>query len=360
MTRYVTVLLGALLVVGTVSSAVVVSPQQPVFDSLSKPPVDDSVVHSPAHGPASGQSVSVRRPRERQMDDEGNGSAPSGGFISSVVGMEEATVDATVTVASFETRLSAAATDSERAAVIARSLNASRMQVSMLESRLEALRARRMNGSISRGWFAVETSWLLSSAEEQRAVTARLERATRTVPQDELARRNAAAAQIQRLQDRIDRLLATEVPEIHRTSFDRQFYRDLAVVVERFNESAESTNLGVLRPLFDREQVNVYIDGTDRSPSVVSFRTTDQPRITDLRAGERANATVRMRMDERTARRLVNAERPGRVFARAFLNDEISVRGIGLLNRLKWSVRSIVFAITRLLADGGGLMMHAV
>lgn len=360
MTRFLTWLLVALLVGGTVSTAVTVSPQQSVAGSLSTPAVDDSAVHSPVVAPATGQPVPVRQPRERQMDDEGNGSAPSGGFISSVVGMEEATVDATVTVASFETRLSAASTDSERAAVIARSLNASRMQVSMLESRLETLRARRMNGSISRGWFAVETSWLLSSAENQRAVAARLERATRTVPREELTRRNAAPAQIQRLQDRIDRLLATDVPEIHRTSFDRGFYRDLAVVVERFNESSESTNLGVLRPLFDREQVNLYIDGSDRAPSVVSFRTTDQPRITDLRAGERANATVRVRMDARTARRLVNAERPGRVFARAFLNDEVSVRGIGFLNRLKWSVRNIVFAISRLLADSGGLMMHVL
>lgn len=322
MNRLLTWGLAALLVVGTVALA----------------------------GSAGHQRTAPQRVSE-QMDDGSNGSAPSGGFVSSVIGMEEASVDGTVAISRFETRFEAAPTDEARAAVLARSLNGTRMQVAMLEMRLRILESRRANGSISEDWFAIEVSWLRSQAVYRGKLAERLERAARTVPREDLGARNASVERIERLQERIDRLLATDAPAIHRTTFDRQFYREVALFVERFNESADASEAGALGDLLDGETVNLYIESTRGPPAVVSFRTTDTARIVDLRAGERANATVRMRMDEQTARRLLTADDPYRVLTAALVRGDVSTRGIGIGNGLKWGVRGIALGIVRALLD---------
>lgn len=289
--------------------------------------------------------------RSAQMDGGDNESAPPGGFVSSVVGMEEAAVDGTVAVARFETRFAAAETDSGRAAVVAATLNETRDEVATLEMRLATLEARRMNGTISRGWFDVETSWLLASAENQDRVLARLERAARTLPSASLRRHNASVTRIRDVRARVDGLLARERPDIHRTSFDRGFYREVAAFADRFNESARSGESGTVERFLDSERVTLVVESPGGPPAVVSFRTTDDGRIVDLRAGARPDATVRFRTDARTARRLFAAENPRRAFARALLDGEIAARGVGPANRLKWGVRSGVLRAVR--AVGG-------
>ena len=305
--------------------------------------------------PANGRAVP-------QMGGDGNGSAPPGGFVSSVVGMEEAEVDATVTIARFETRLAAAETDGERAAVLGTTLAATNETVSMLEMRLATLQAKRMNGSISEGWFAVETSWLLASAENQGRVVARLERAARSLPASELASHDASHERIEALQSRVATLRETERPAIHETAFDRRFYEALAGFAARFNESAGaggSAGSGTVARLLDGERVTFVVEPAMGTPSVVSFRTTDDARIVDLRAGAHADATVRLRTDAATARRLFTAENPRRAFATALLEGDISVRGVGPTNRVKWGVRSAVLEAVRAVASVGGAVASA-
>jgi hypothetical protein len=289
--------------------------------------------------------------RSPQMEGGDNESAPPGGFVSSVVGMEEAAVDGTVAVARFETRFAAAETDAERAAVVAATLNETRDRVATLEMRLATLEARRTNGTISRGWFEVETSWLLASAENQDRVLARLERAARRLPPASLRRHNASVARIRIVRARTDELLARERPDIHRTSFDRQFYREVAAFADRFNESARAGESGTVERFLDSERVTFVVESPGGPPAVVSFRTTDDGRIVDLRAGARPDATVRFRTDARTARRLFAAENPRAAFARALLDGDVTARGVGPGNRFKWGVRTGVLRGVRAVRD---------
>lgn len=260
------------------------------------------------------------------VENESNESAPTGGLVSSVVGMEESTVDASVTIARFETRLAAASSDEARADVVATALNDSRMQVAMLEMRLETLRERRANGSISEGWFAVETAWLLSTAEEQAQVLARLNRAARSVPREPLADRNATVQHVVRLRQRLDPLLEVEEPDVHRTTFDRAFYRQFPEFAQRFNDSADSTTDGPIEEHLAGERVDLHVESDTGSPVVLSVRMTDDARIVDIRAGQRSDATVRATLDEATARRLVTAENPRTVLSEAIRNDEVTIQ----------------------------------
>lgn len=354
--------LAVLLVIGTLSTAVAVGAQQSAAPEVAGPGAVASDRAGPvaAAGDRPGEATRDRDGSEAgrvgslQMDGGTNESAPPGGLVSSVVGMEEASVDATVAISRFEERFSAARTEGERAAAVAASLNATRTRVTTLERRLRTLEARRANGSISRGWFAVELSWLLSSAESEGEVVARLERAARRVPRDALARRNASPERIGRLRARVDRLQARDPPGIHRTTFDRQFYRDLAVTIGTLDEDAGATDLGALEDLVDGERVNLYVGSGDPPASVVSFRTTDEARITEFRAGEHPGATVHVRTSEETARRIVNADDPARALSEALLRGEVTIRGVGLLNGLKWGVRAVVLEVFRVLVGIGG------
>ena len=297
---------------------------------------------------ATGVAGEDRRP---QMDGGDNESAPPGGFVSSVVGMEEAEVDGTMTVARFEARFAAAETDAERAAVVGATLNATRDRVATLETRLSTLEARRANGTISRGWFDVETSWLLASTENQDRVLARLERVARRLPPASLRRHDASVARIREVRARTDELLSTERPAIHRTSFDRGFYREVAAFAARFNGSATAGESDTVERFLDSERVTLVVESSGGPPAVVSFRTTGDARIVDLRAGARPDATVRLRTDARTASRLFAAENPRRAFARALLDGEITARGVGPANRLKWGVRTGVLRGVRAVRD---------
>lgn len=257
-----------------------------------------------------------------------NRSVPPGGLVSSVIGMEASSVDGTVSIERLRTRFSAATTDSERARVIASALQASRQQVTALENRRDTLETRRANGSISQGWFDVERSWLLAAAENQALVTGEIERRARRVDANELARRNATVEQIGQLRDRIDRLQSSDPPEIHQTTFDRSFYRDLAAFFERFNEAADSRNDSERRALFDNNRVNLYIESDAGPPAVLSVRATADGRIVDLRAGEHPDATVRMELSEGTAGRLIDSETPREAFRTARSEGEISITEI--------------------------------
>jgi hypothetical protein len=278
--------------------------------------------------PGSGAGGPAALPSDAATQMNDSDTAPTGGLVSSVIGMEEASVDASVTIDRFETRLGAAGTDAERAAVVATALNASRMEVRMLEMRRATLEARLANDTISQGWFDVETSWLLSQVETQDRVVERLHRAARTVPREALSERNATVADVERLQERIDGLLTVEAPEVHRTTLDRQFYRQFAAFAERFNDSAGSAAAGQIDERLAGERVTLHITSDMGAPVVLSLRMTDDARITEIRAGHHPDATVRLRLNVMTARGLVTAENPRQALSAGITDGNITVQSL--------------------------------
>lgn len=329
MTQFGAWTFGTLLIVGLLTTAGVIGSLHPLaeHDSIDTRTENDLADVSADMEPTEGHQVDGRL--FAQMENTTDESAPPGGFISSIVRMERSSVDAGITVEYFNTQLATAGTEADRAEVIASSLNASRQRVMMLENNLETLEAKKMNGSINQGWFDIELSWLLAAAENQEQVLMRLERAAQTSSQEELAQRNATIESINQIQNRVGRLLDKDNPDIHQTTFDRQFYKELSSFSERFNEDTRTGESGELDDLFDGEWVNLHIE-SDRGPTaVLSFLATDNTRIVDIRAGQHPDASVRMVMDERTARELITSESPGLAFTTAVQEEEITYSEIG-------------------------------
>ncbi len=122
--------------------------------------------------------------------------------------------------------------------------------------------------------------------------------------------------------------------------FDQAFYQRVAQFVVAYNQ--EQPTLGVASGVARGNVVNLYIRGADGAEAVVSFRLTEDNRIENLRVGARADAKIRMEMDEETFDRLAAADRPGAAFKRALDSGEVRISGRGLFSGAVWRVLNLL------------------
>jgi uncharacterized Zn-binding protein involved in type VI secretion len=128
-------------------------------------------------------------------------------------------------------------------------------------------------------------------------------------------------------------------------------YERLSSYVDAHNEDVADADLGAAAGQLRNETVNLYVSA-DGGEAAFSFRTDGKNRIEGFQRGHREEATVRMETTRATVERLTNADAPAQAFREAILDDDISIRGIGTLNELKWRVLN---GIKHLAAFFGGV-----
>lgn len=127
-----------------------------------------------------------------------------------------------------------------------------------------------------------------------------------------------------------------------------ELYERLAAYIERYNRAVDGADLGAAQDQLSSEQVNLHVTAAEGA-AMFSFRTDGQTRIKSFQRGPRDDATIRMETDRETVRRIEAADRPARAFRDALVDDDISIRGLGTVNRVKWAVAEFAESVAELL-----------
>ena len=276
--------------------------------------------------------------------------ASPGEEAAGTVGSQGATIQGELRVATFESRLDDADSDSARAAVIATELDRVETQVTTLESRRQTLAEERADGALDEGTYASRATRLGANARTEAAVLERIERRATAVDDAPLRDAGVTTERIETLQSRTDELVAVGDGNAG-AELNRDFYRKVRTAAVVYNEEVASQNLGVLGTYLDGERVNLHVVREDGETEVISFRTTGDNRIRELRAGPHPDASLRVAVDESTARAIVDSEESVETANQAFLDGEITIDGLGTYNTVRWVVVNVVLALGRLIAS---------
>ena len=288
-----------------------------------------------------GSAVAVP-PQER------NATGP-GTAVSGAIDTQRATLDGSLAAADLRDRLAAAETPAARARVVAAALDDTETRLRRLEARTAALRAARERGTLGAEVYADRISAVATRA---RGIDTRLQQVRTAVAELNASYRRdtgVSSDRIDALQSRAGDVVAADPRGTD--GLGTGFYRRLATTVATYNASAGSYDLGVLGAHINGERVTLRIDRTDGGTGVVSFRTSEDGRVRDLRAGSHPDATLVLTVDEQTARGVLTAEQPDATLRRAFTSGEITIRGVGPLASLKWTVASLALDAARLFVD---------
>lgn len=277
--------------------------------------------------------------------------AEPGPSVAGVIGVQGATLDRSIAVEDIRTRLDSAETPSERAEVLADALDRADGRLGPLESRLQTLQTARANGSMSEATYARRVAPVVASARSLDAVVEQVDDAAAGMNPETRRSAGVTTDRIAPLQSRIDQVVAADEGAVPIGSLDQAFFDRIATVATAYNGKAGSIDLGMLGSMASEERINLHIDRTDGGTSVVSFRTTGATRVHDLRAGPRPDATMRIRIDETTARRLLNTDDRGSAVSQAVTSGAITVDGLGTYNAVRWTIASTVIGLIGAVAD---------
>lgn len=114
-------------------------------------------------------------------------------------------------------------------------------------------------------------------------------------------------------------------------------FEQLTAFRTRLNTQIETTDGTFLTRQLAGEVANIHVD-TEQGEMVVSVPIADSIRLGELSWGSRDDATVRVETTARTIERLGRTEDPERALRKAVASGAIQVAGVGLVNRLKWTV----------------------
>jgi len=121
-------------------------------------------------------------------------------------------------------------------------------------------------------------------------------------------------------------------------------YEEMVAV---YNDSITSVDLGVAGDQLANERVNLVVTDADGSTAAFSFRTDGQLRMTEVKQGTRADATIRMSTDRETFNETLTADNPATAFTNAVAEGEITIDGLGTANAVKWTVINGVTSLAR-------------
>lgn len=140
--------------------------------------------------------------------------------------------------------------------------------------------------------------------------------------------------------------LYTQPPSVdaHRPPWAGEVFEDFAAAETKFNARAEAffqvriwgLDLTDARPLLRNERVNVYVQDRQGQTAAYSFRFDQRVQIRELRHGTRSDATVRVVVDRSAVQRIDDEYTQTRALRAAYMNDRISVTGVGPSNWLRF------------------------
>jgi uncharacterized Zn-binding protein involved in type VI secretion len=125
-------------------------------------------------------------------------------------------------------------------------------------------------------------------------------------------------------------------------------YEQLTSYIDRYNGAVAGADIGAAQRQLASERVNLRVAG-DEGAAAFSFTTDGQTRIGSFERGHRDDATIHMETDRETVAEITAADRPAEAFRAALVEDDISIRGTGAADRIRWAIIDLAEEIAELL-----------
>ncbi|MFB6304813.1 MAG: hypothetical protein ABEH47_06580 [Haloferacaceae archaeon] len=197
MRRTATILLAALVVVGTLGVVPTTGVAQQTTDS-------GTATATPTDGGA------------EENETDANATAP-GDVLEGVVGVQEAEMEGAIENRTFGIQIAQAATDDAKAEVVKERLTAIEERLKGLEDRKQELEEARENGSISASEYRAEIAQLAARTNNTKQLANRSANVSEGLPNETLQANGINVTAIRTLQERADELTGPEVSKIARS-----------------------------------------------------------------------------------------------------------------------------------------------
>ncbi|WP_225332688.1 hypothetical protein [Halomicrobium urmianum] len=156
-------------------------------------------------------------PTETPDENASNASVAPGAQLAGVVGVQGAEIEGDVQSRSFGIRVTQAASNESRAAVVAEQLGDVEQRLSELEAEREELREARENGSLSEGEYRARAARLHAESRTVQRLANQSADAAAGIPTDTLTQNGINATAIQTLRERAGNLSGQETAAIARS-----------------------------------------------------------------------------------------------------------------------------------------------
>lgn len=291
----------------------------------------DAAVGPPASA-ASGPSLASASPVAAQVSDNESG---AGTLVVGALEQQDARIESGDLNARLAAGLADAGTAEERARVAGPVLADALDRLSSLEARGADLNLDSATGEAAR---------LRAAATDLHLLAVRTDRVASDLPDGVRAEHGLTDERIERLRRGASRLAGERGP------FGPAFYTNLSLMVDRYNEGAEPS--GFVANRLTGEVVNLRVTAPAET-TVVSTAVADDGRLRDVRAGARDDATLRMTTDRETMAEILAADDPQAALLAAIDRGDVTIRGLGAVNRLKWFVFGLLLTSRKATARSG-------
>lgn len=113
------------------------------------------------------------------------------------------------------------------------------------------------------------------------------------------------------------------------------------------NANVEADQAGTGDDQLAGETINLHVSGADGSERAFSFEMTENGRIDDLERGAREDATVAMRTDRATFKRIAHAPDPKQKFRTAIQHGNVEMRDVDAPEDTEWDVFDSISELAR-------------
>lgn len=103
---------------------------------------------------------------------------------------------------------------------------------------------------------------------------------------------------------------------------------------DRIDDQLERDDVGIAGSQLAGETINAHIG----DEGVYSFEVNRDLEITGFQGCGREDATLRVEADRETINRIGNSNTPSQAFHTAFQNNDIRIRGVTTINKVKWTI----------------------
>lgn len=286
---------------------------------------------APAHqGTADGEAV-------------GNATDPgAGAHLAGIVAVQNSTVEAAVANGTFQARLANASTDSARAALVDRRLDAIDRRLAAAQERSRALSRTRAEESLSGDVYTARAAGVADTADRLVDAATATERAADSLPPDRRAslrvaeRAEAIRTDARRLRERMNDA-ADAIDGVGEESRAAPVSRGAVEDILDSVAGAETPLSGVARS----ERMNVHIRQANGTTPVFAVRI-ENGRVRSVADGRLENPTLSVYTDYRVVDRVRRAQDPAAAIRTAIENDRVRYDGHGFGSSLKYGTLKLV------------------
>lgn len=247
------------------------------------------------------------------------------------------------------TQLDGAEIADRRAELVADAQETIAAEADRLTERRSALDRARAAGELDRGAYFARLAPLLERARGVQETAQTLQSVTDRLPADARERHGVNASAVR---DSLERATAVvegddsggvetflgrpgDAPAAQSPS--EEVFADLVGVTNQYNRQVASVDFGTLGWQFENARVTITVTSSS-GDGRAAFELDGEGRIHGVRPGPHADPTLRLSTDRATFDSVRTADNPARAFQRGVSDGDVTVEGVGPVDRLVWSV----------------------